>query len=203
MVLKQTLFASNNLAPTFCGDTILERYSLSSPEKLSLFHRLFDKLYPAIRFTYEKIMGHVWFSQITPHLWLGGAPTYKRDYAAIVDYDITAVVNIRAEREDETIFYDQHGITHVQYKVPDIMVPDEATITTAVDWMKAQVEGGRVVLAHCAKGRGRSATLIAAYLMREEGMTFDQANTLMKSKRRLTKLESRHRQTLEAWIAKQ
>lgn len=174
----------------------------SSNSKLSLFHRGFDKLYPVIRFTYEKVMGHAWFNQITPQLWLGGAPTYKRDYAAIVDYNITAVVNIRAEREDETAFYDQHGIAHVQYKVPDIMAPDEETISQAVNWIKAQVDEGRTVLVHCAKGRGRSATLLAGYLMREQGLTFDQANTLMKSKRPLTKLESRHRRILEAWITK-
>jgi hypothetical protein len=50
---------------------------LSSPEqpdRLALFHWLYDKFYPAIRFTYEKIMGHIWFSRITPQLWVGGAP---------------------------------------------------------------------------------------------------------------------------------
>jgi hypothetical protein len=177
---------------------------LSSPDqKLSLFHQGFDKLYPAIRFTYEKIMGHVWFSQITPHLWLGGAPTYRRDYEAILDCKITAVINVRAERADETDFYDQHSITHVQYKVPDMTVPGEAVLTEAVDWCKAQVDEGRSVLFHCAKGRGRSATLLAGYLMREQGLSFDEAYALMKSKRRLTKLEAKHRRTLEAWLAKQ
>jgi protein-tyrosine phosphatase len=175
----------------------------SSERNLSLFHRGFDKLYPAIRFTYEKVMGHAWFSQITPHLWLGGAPTYRRDYDLLVELGITAVLNVRAERADETAFYDQHGITHVQFRVPDVTVPDGTTITAGVDWIKIQVDGGRTVLVHCAKGRGRSATLLAGYLMREEDMTFDQANTLMKSKRSLTKLENKHRRVLESWLATQ
>jgi atypical dual specificity phosphatase len=174
--------------------------SLEETHQLSLFHRGFDKLYPAIRFTYEKIMGKAWFSQITPQLWLGGAPTYRRDYEYILQQNITAVANVRAERADETEFYDRHGITHVQYPVPDVTVPDERIITEAVDWIKAQVDDGRVVLIHCAKGRGRSAALLAAYLMREEGMTFDEVKTLLKSKRSLTKLESKHRRVLEPWL---
>jgi protein-tyrosine phosphatase len=172
-------------------------------ENLSLFHRAFDQLYPFIRFFYEKIMGHVWFSKITPQLWLGGAPTYRRDYEYLVQEDITAVVNVRAEREDETAFYDSHDITHIQFKVPDVTVPDGDVLTESVDWMAAQIADGRVVLVHCAKGRGRSATVLAAYLMREEGMTVDEANALMKSGRALTKLQPKHRVILEAWMADQ
>lgn len=176
---------------------------MSSPEQLSLFHRAFDKLYPAIRFHYEKVMGHVWFSQITPQLWLGGAPTYRRDYEFLLQAKIDAVVNVRAERADETLFYDTHDITHIQFRVPDVTVPDAQVLTAAVDWMADQIENGRTVLVHCAKGRGRSATILAAYLMREEGMTVDQANALMKSRRTLTKLEARHRRALESWMAGQ
>jgi protein-tyrosine phosphatase len=176
---------------------------LPSHNNLSLFHQAFDKLYPGIRFYYEKVMGHLWFSKITPQLWLGGAPTYKRDYEYILQQDITSVVNVRAEREDETAFYDSHDISHVQYEVPDVTVPDDDILTAAVDWMAAQIADGRVVLVHCAKGRGRSATVLAAYLMREENMTVEEANHLMLSKRALTKLESRHRRALEAWLAGQ
>jgi hypothetical protein len=181
-----------------------EHRPVSEPNQdLSLFHRLFDKLYPLIRFSHEMVRGNAWFSQITPRLWLGGAPTYLRDYTFLLTHGITAVLDIRAEREDDTAFFDRHGITYVRCQVPDVQVPDPATITQAVAWIKTQIDDGRTVLVHCAKGRGRSATVLAAYLMDTEGLTFDQVNDLLKSKRQLTKLEDRHRRVLEAWLAEQ
>lgn len=168
---------------------------------MNLFHRIFDKFYPAIRFVYEKINGHAWFDAITPNLWLGGAPTYERDYQFILDNDITAVLNIRAEREDDIAFYEAHGISYIQYKVPDVTVPEPAVISDAVAWIDEQIEDGRTVLVHCAKGRGRSATLVAAYLMIAQGLSFEEARALMETKRPLTKLEGKHQHILETWHA--
>ena len=70
----------------------------------------------------------------------------------------------------------------------------------AVDWIEAQILDDRVVLIHCAKGRGRSATVLAAYLMDAQGMTFDEVDELLTMKRPLVKLQHRHREVLESWI---
>jgi atypical dual specificity phosphatase len=168
---------------------------------MNFFHYLFDKLYPLIRFVYEKLQGHRWFDQIDSQLWLGGAPTYKRDYAFLIDHGIDAVVNIRAEREDDLAFYDQHGIFHLQLKVYDVLLPDYEILDLGADWIAEQVQEGRTVLVHCAKGRGRSTTLLAAYLMKYKGYAYPEAKALMLNKRPLTKLTKRNEQHLLNWMA--
>jgi len=176
---------------------------LSSPEppELSRAHRAFDRLYPVIRFTYEQLLSQAWFSLIEPRLWLGGAPSYQRDYEAIRRLEITAVLDTRAERVSDLAFYDSHDITHRKFPVPDVTVPDAGVLTEAVAWIEDQLADGRTVLIHCAKGRGRSATVLAAYLMKTEGMSFDAVRDLMRSRRALVKLEDRHRRVLESWVA--
>jgi methionine-R-sulfoxide reductase len=166
---------------------------------LSLFHRAFDKLYPLIRFTYERVLRRPWFSRIVPGLWVGGAPSQRRDYGFILQHGIGAIVDVRAERSDDTDFYRAHDIRYVRYIVPDMGVPDEATIDQAVTWIRRQRQDDRSVLIHCAKGRGRSATLAAAYLMCDRSMSYDQARELLVARRSLTKLEDRHRAKVEAW----
>ncbi len=178
----------------------------AATDPLSAFHRVFDLFYPTIRLVYEKGFGNRWFDRITPtdeipeEIWLGGAPTYDRDYAFLKDAGIAAVMNIRAERPDDTALYDAHDITHVRYFVPDVGVPPDDVLTDGVAWINKQVKAGRPVLVHCAKGRGRSAAMLAAYLMGCHGMSFDEVELLLTSRRKLVKLESRHRTKLEAWL---
>ena len=111
------------------------------------------------------------------------------------------MLDTRAERPSELAFYDKHGITHRKFPVPDVTVPDEAVLTEAVAWIDDQLADGRTVLIHCAKGSGRSATVLAAYLMKTDGMSFDAVRDLLRSKRALVKLEDRHRRVLESWVA--
>lgn len=165
------------------------------------FHWLFDKLYPLIRFVYERIQGQAWFDEVNPQLWIGGAPTYARDYAFIEEAGISAVVNIRAERDDDRDFYKKRGIDYLRLEVLDVMVPSADDLERGVAFIEEQVKNGGVVLVHCAKGRGRSATLLAAYLMLSQDITYDQARQLLVSRRSLVNLQGRHQRSLEAWIS--
>lgn len=168
---------------------------------MSLFHTIFDQFYPVIRFVYERLEGHRWYDPITPAVWLGGAPTYARDYAFLVENGIGAVVDIRNERGDDLAFLQKHTIQHLKVRVPDMVAPPPACIEEGVSFMRQQIEAGRTVYVHCAKGRGRSATLVAGYLMKYEGLSFEEARDLMKAKRPLVKLEARHSRALHEWLA--
>jgi protein-tyrosine phosphatase len=162
-----------------------------------MFWYLFDKLYPLIRFFYERVLGHRWYDEILPTIWLGGAPSQPNDYKFLLQEQVGAVVDIRSERQDDLAFMQNHGIHHLKLSVPDMVVPPPEIINEGVEFMRAEIENGRKVYVHCAKGRGRSATLVAGYLMRYEGMSFEEARDFMKSKRRLVKLEHRHAQVLK------
>lgn len=167
---------------------------------MSLFHTIFDKFYPLIRFIYEHIQGHPWYDSILPNLWLGGAPTYKRDYDFLLAQKVGAVVDIRNEREDDLALFVQNDIKHMKLRVPDIAAPPVEIVEEGVEFIHKHIQDGRTVYVHCAKGRGRSATLVAGYLMKHKGMSFAEARAFMKEKRPLVKLEARHAAVLEKWL---
>lgn len=173
---------------------------LRYPFLMSIFHTIFDKFYPLIRFVYERLLGQRWYDRIIDRLWLGGAPTYPRDYDFLLKNGIGAVVDIRQEREDDLALFERHGIRSLKLRVPDMLVPPADMIDEGVAFMRENIAEGRDVYVHCAKGRGRSATLVAAYLMKYEGLSFEEARELMEKARPLVKLESRHEQVLKNWI---
>ena len=163
-------------------------------------HWAFDKLYPLIRFIYENVQGHPWFHEITPQLWLGGAPTYERDYVFLISTHINAVVDTRAERSGNQLFYEENGIDYQRIPVLDVTVPNNDDLDKGVAFIRQHVENDDIVLVHCAKGRGRSPTMLAAYLMKYENYSFEEARDLLTSKRTLVSLQGRHERALKNWI---
>ena len=141
------------------------------------FHWLFDKFYPAIRYLYERIQGNRWFDRIAPQLWLGGAPTYERDYQFLLDNGINAVLDMRAEREGDRAFYAGHDIAYKRLQVLDATVPSDENLSEGADWIDEQITAGRTVLVHCAKGRGRSAAGIEAVAATGAGSAAAMANS--------------------------
>jgi len=167
------------------------------------FHYWFDKMYPLIRVYYERVRGFRWYDEILPGLWLGGAPTYPRDYSFLVRSKVNAIVDIRSERNDDPAFLEKHRVKYLKLSVPDVSVPNDEMLSLGAEFINEHHRAGDVVLVHCAKGRGRSPTLVAAYLMKYHAMSFEEADHLLESIRPLVALQGRHKRALREWVSKQ
>jgi len=118
-------------------------------------------------------------SQITPHLYVGGQYR-RRGWRKLKPWGVTAVVNLRAEFDDE-----HAGIAPAHY----LHLPTADDVAPTLDQMQAgaafiaqEVENGGGVYVHCGSGVGRAATLAAAYLV-QTGLRSDQAWALIRQAR--------------------
>ena len=65
---------------------------------------------------------------------------------------------------DDTDFFSRKNISYLNIPVKDLAAPSQEQLTEAVRYIRKHINQGEKILVHCAKGRGRSATMICAYL---------------------------------------
>lgn len=156
------------------------------------------------------------FARVDDGIWIGSLDT-ANDPKALRSAGIKSVVNIsgweprQKTRDMYRLFYGQNkpGIkyytTTTRDKTGKLRYLGDQPITTSqglaefYDYMDRGVEmmrqAPKPLLCHCHAGINRSASLVAAYLMAERGMTFDQARDLLinaNRKRDTPVLTNRH-----------
>lgn len=92
----------------------------------------------------------------------------------------------------------------VGYKLPieDVDSTDIRPHLEAVcNHIDAALKSGRNVLVHCHQGISRSAAVVIAYLIRNQGMSFDSAHSFLKRKRACIKPNSGFMKALQDWEA--
>lgn len=113
-------------------------------------------------------------SQISDNLWQGGC-----ENGLTLPLEIKHVVSLYPWEE-----YSSHKPVLSSLKVrlyDDLAGPDEAVVTGIAQWVNACRKTGPT-LVHCQAGLNRSA-LVAGYALMLEGMSADNAITLMREKR--------------------
>ena len=60
-------------------------------------------------------------------------------------------------------------------KTDDYDAPTIDEIHKVVDYIEKKIESNRPVLVHCAAGKGRTGTILAAYLIKKDGITPQEA----------------------------
>jgi protein tyrosine phosphatase (PTP) superfamily phosphohydrolase (DUF442 family) len=110
-------------------------------------------------------------SQVTPRLHLGGQ-YQRRGWSRLAARGITAVVNLRAEFDDNHAGIAPTGYLHlptVEDKAPTLEQLHKGSA-----FIRAEIARGGGVYVHCRSGVGRAATMAAAYLV-STGLTPGQA----------------------------
>ncbi|KAJ7698091.1 protein-tyrosine phosphatase-like protein [Mycena rosella] len=69
----------------------------------------------------------------------------------------------------------------------------------ACDYIRGALRAGDNVLVHCHQGVSRSASIVIAYLIRERGMSYQEAHTLVRRQRRCIRPNAGFETTLREW----
>ena len=111
------------------------------------------------------------YSKIEDGLWLGG-------YVSEPPRGSQAVLNL-CETEDP-YQVESHRWEPIVDAEP---VPSLEWLRAQVDFIEFERAAGHVVFVHCRNGVSRSGMVVAAYLMRREGWSRDQALEFLRSRR--------------------
>lgn len=104
---------------------------------------------------------------------------------------ITAEISLEGESVDAP-----YGIKHfVWLPVVDHKAPTTDQLKFGVTCLEKFVSMGKKVYVHCKNGHGRAPTLVIAYFIKK-GMSFSEAEKLVKSKRPSIHLEKVQREKL-------
>ena len=137
-------------------------------------------------------------SEVGPNLMLGGQHYYKKGYQRLLDYGITAIVNMRKEHSDR-----EKGIAgerHLQLATTDNTPPGLDDLMRGVDFISAEIAGGGKVYIHCAVGCGRAPTMTAAYLI-ATGDSPEEALKRIRKVRPFINLTKKQKRVLDEFAA--
>lgn len=118
-------------------------------------------------------------NEILDNLWLGAiSSSCNRD--ALHEHNIQVIISAFLGSIAEF----PYDFDYERAKLRDVEDEDILSdIEKLVPIIHKNLMEGKSVLCFCQKGRSRSATIVAGYLIRYRGMTTDEALTFIKSKR--------------------
>ena len=112
---------------------------------------------------------------------------------------IKSVVTIRESPLDPAWFPKESSIDYKHVKVQDFGAPPVEELNQVINYIDNEIQSGKPVIVHCNGGSGRTGTVLAAYLMKKEGLTADQAALKVKEIRGRTIRHQRQLDTLREY----
>lgn len=102
---------------------------------------------------------------LTYHLAIAPQPS-RREWQAIFEAGVRSVVDLRSQTQDDIQAIESLYMTFRHAPIVDGEAPEIGTLLDVTDWVLDQQATQGPVLIHCREGRGRSAFVAAAVLVR-------------------------------------
>jgi atypical dual specificity phosphatase len=103
-----------------------------------------------------------------------GLPITEDEFRWVVDKGIKSIVSVR-EVPLPSKWFDGGEIDYLHLMVEDYGAPTMEVLDEIVDYIDKKIRSGKAVLVHCAAGKGRTGAVLAAYMIKKEKLTAEQA----------------------------
>lgn len=111
-----------------------------------------------------------------------GLPVTEDEFRWVVDQGIKSIVTVR-EVALPSDWFESVDIDYLHLTVEDFGAPTIEELDHAVAFIDQQINNGRPAMVHCAAGKGRTGAVLAAYLVKKQNLTAEQAIEKLRNMR--------------------
>ncbi len=123
-----------------------------------------------------------WWDKVDDRLYLGALP-FAHHAERLHHLGVRAAVNTCLEYRGPVAAYARLGIEQLRIPVADYHAPSLHDVQQAVAFIARHRAAGGAVYVHCKAGRGRSATIVLCWLVKQRGMSPEEAQQWLAKRR--------------------